>query len=93
MRLRDVSLLALLVSTVQEKDDLIPLLTKIDAIAFPLMDAQFTHPMTDWFDVAEMPELQTLQPSGNLLLCTLVTQAVQPSGQCVCLPDYEHALM
>jgi hypothetical protein len=42
MRLRDVSLLALLVSTAQQKDDLIPLLTKIDAIAFPLMDAQFT---------------------------------------------------
>jgi len=88
MRLRDVSLLALLVASAKQKDDLIPLLTKIDTIALPLMNAQFTHAMTYWLDVAEMPKLKTLQPSGDLLPGTLVTQAAQPCSEDVCLPNY-----
>ena len=75
MRLRDVFLLALLVASAKQKDDFIPLLTKIDTIALPLMNAQFTHAMTYWFDVAEMPKLKTLQPSSDFLLRTMVTQA------------------
>ena len=93
MRLRDVSLLALLVASAKQKDDLIPLLPKIDTIALPLMNAQFTHAMTHRFDVAEMPKLKTLQPSGDFLPRTLVTQAAQPCSEDVCLPDYVHAFM
>lgn len=69
---------AFLVSSAEQKGDLFPLLTKIDAIAFPLVDAQLTYAMTYRFHIAKMPELQSLQPAGDFLLRPLVTQTAQP---------------
>jgi hypothetical protein len=78
MRPSDVPLLALLVPSTKQEDELIPLLAKIDAVAFPLMDAQLTYAVTHRFDIAQMPEFQALQPSGDLLLRALVSQTPQP---------------
>lgn len=89
MRPSDVSLLALLVPSTKQKDELIPLLAKIDAIAFPFVDTKLTDTVPYWFSVAEMPELQALHPSGDLLFRALVSQAPQPCREDVCLPDYQ----
>lgn len=93
MRPSDVLLLAFLVPSTKQEDELILLLAKIDAIAFPLVDPKLTDTVPYWFSVAEMPELQTLQPSGDLLLRPLVSQTPQPCREDVCLPDYEHNRM
>lgn len=90
MRLCDVSLLTFLVSTAKQEDNFIPLLTKINAIALALVNTQFAHAVPHWLDVAKVSEFQTLQPSGDLLLHTLVTQRAQPCREDTCLPDYEH---
>lgn len=60
MRQRDVFLLALLVSSAKQENDLIPLLTKIDAVAFSLVNPKLTDAMPYWLDITKMPKLQTL---------------------------------
>jgi hypothetical protein len=57
------------------------------------MNTQFTDPSAYGLNVAEVAELQSLEPDRHLLLCTRVSQSRQPSSELICLPDHEHDSM
>jgi len=84
----NVALLSLLVSAAKKQNDFLPILTKVHAVTLALMYAQFTQPAADGLDVAKVTELQSLQPCGDLLLCSGVFEACEPSSKFIRLLDY-----
>ena len=63
-------MLSLFVPAAQKQNDFVPILTKEYAVTLALMYPQFTQSGADGLNVAKVTELQSLQPYGDLLLCS-----------------------
>lgn len=57
------------------------------------MYAQFAQPAADGLDVAKVTELHSLQPCGDLLLFSGVSEAPEPSSKFICLLDRDHVCL
>ena len=89
----NVALLGLLGAAAEKQDNLVAALTEVDTVTLAFMNTQLTEPSAYGLNIAEVAELQSLEPDSHLLLCTWVSQPRQPSSELICLPDHEHDAM
>jgi hypothetical protein len=58
-----------------------------------MVDAQFTHPMSDRLSVTRVPEGETIQPGRNESPSGNVPQAEPPFTECLGLPQLQHQML
>lgn len=74
----DILFLARLIATSQQYYDLKRSLSKVDAIAWPSVDAYLRHPLSDRLAITEMPVLDPVNASLNPSLCLTILHARKP---------------
>jgi len=75
---RDIVLLATLVSATEQEHEAPAPLPKINTVARPIVNAQFSHALTYRPHVTEVPEGETLESGGDSRLCPLIPQLAEP---------------
>src|ERR1039457_3481803 len=86
----DIRILTALIAAAKQKNQHRAALYEVDAISRPKTNPQFTHAVTDWFDVSRIPIRKTIDASRNCSPGTPIVQAAQPLGKHLGLANRDH---
>ena len=92
LRSFDVLRLRALVAAAKQDDDRDSPLLEVDAVAWAMVDSQFTDATADGFGIARQPKCQTVQPRSNQRTRPLIFEPNSPFPESFCLLDFQHRM-